>query len=233
MMLQRMWMRGMAGWRICFHEFRRKCFYDCRFPVTEIPRVNRYALLPGPVHWYAALSTGIHWLSSCIHWNPVAITRMQGYALSSTRATRINRRAWRSPATLGMFRTPKSLRSTAPQGRRLFNYDSDDEGDDDDLREKRRNAKREHEELAMDGGAPDSPHTTVKAQRMLSYDDGVDVLGTIASLKDDEQEEVVPCTQAVESPKPLSQPSVITMEEDIEDGEGESQYYLHIRARAN
>ena len=85
----------------------------------------------------------------------------------------------------------------------------------------------------MDGGAPDSPHTTVKAQRMLSYDDGVDVLGTIASLKDDEQEEVVPCTQAVESPKPLSQPSVITMEEDIEDGEGESQYYLHIRARAN
>ena len=100
------------------------------------------------------------------------------------------------------------------------------------MREKRRNAKREHEELSMDGGAPDSPHTTVKAQRMLSYDDGVDVLGTIASLKDDEQEEVVPCTQVVESPKPLSQPSVITMEEDIEDGEGESQYYLHIRARA-
>lgn len=158
---------------------------------------------------------------------------MQGYALSCTRAARINRRDWRAPATLGMFRTPKSLRSTAPQGRRLFNYDSDDEGDDnEDLREKRRNAKRDHEELAMDGGAPDSPHTTVKAQRMLSYDDGVDVLGTIASLKDDDQEEVVPCTQVPESPKPLSQPSVIIMEEDIEDGEGESPYYLHSRARA-
>jgi hypothetical protein len=131
-----------------------------------------------------------------------------------------------------MFRTPKSLRSTAPKGVRLFNYDSDDEGDaNDDVKEKRRNAKREHEELTQDGEAPDSPHTTVKAQRMLSYEDGVDVLGTIAALKDDDQEEVAPAPSAEDagSPKPLSQPSVIVMEEDIEDGEGERQYYLHIR----
>ena len=87
-----------------------------------------------------------------------------------------------------MFSTPKSLRSTAPKGRSLTEYDSDDEGDD--LREKRRNQKREHEEQSKEGGAGggDSPLKSFKTQRTLSYEDSDDVLGTIAAMKDDGQE---------------------------------------------
>ena len=123
-----------------------------------------------------------------------------------------------------MFSTPKSLRSTAPKGRSLTEYDSDDEGDD--LKEKRRNQKREHEEQSKEGGAGggDSPLKSFKTQRILVYEDSDDVLGTIAAMKDDGQEEVPPLVEpaAAESPKPLSQPSVIVLDE-IEDGEGEPE----------
>ena len=112
--------------------------------------------------------------------------------------------------TFGMFTTPKSLKSTAPRGARVFSYDSDDEGDD--LREKRLIQKRQHE--GEQGGELDSPSKMFKTQRSLSYGDE-DVLGTIAAMADDGQVEVHP-----EPPKPVSKTTVIVLDE-IEEGEGE------------
>ena len=62
MMLQRMWMRGMAGGLGLFVSacVRGVDFYDCHFPVTEIASVNGYAPVSNCVHRCAAVTMWLH-----------------------------------------------------------------------------------------------------------------------------------------------------------------------------
>ena len=116
-----------------------------------------------------------------------------------------------------MFRTPSSGVSR-PRNVRNLNHD-DDEEEDDEQRKLNRQLKRQRGE---DGAAeedeeedPNAPLGKLQPKR-LDYTDE-DVLGNIASLHEDEVEEVPPLTQPMpvseDSPRPSTQP------EALEEGE--------------
>lgn len=122
-----------------------------------------------------------------------------------------------------MFRTPSSGVSRPRNPRNLR---GDDDEEDDEQRKLNRHLKRQRGEddtvEEEDEEDPNAPLGKLQPKRLFYTDE--DVLGNIASMREEEDqvEEVVPLTQPmpvpVESPRPSTQPETQNPEE-LEEGE--------------